>query len=83
VFFFQHDLVSDYALGEMHVIFCRNVLIYFGPSLRRRVLAMFAQSLARGGFLCLGATESLSGADAEAFSDFAPGERIYRRRDDG
>src|SRR5829696_4293637 len=29
IVFFQHDLSSDYALGEMHVIFCRNVLIYF------------------------------------------------------
>ncbi|HVZ34261.1 MAG TPA: CheR family methyltransferase, partial [Polyangiaceae bacterium] len=27
VFFFQHDLVSDQPFGEMHVIFCRNVLI--------------------------------------------------------
>ena len=34
VVFFQHDLVCDHALGEMHVIFCRNVLIYFGDALR-------------------------------------------------
>jgi chemotaxis protein methyltransferase CheR len=80
VVFFQHDLVSDYALGEMQVVFCRNVLIYFGDSLRTRVLGVFAASLCRGGFLCLGGSEHVSSASAEFFSDFAPAERIYRRR---
>src|SRR5207248_1315107 len=45
VVFFQHDLVSDQAFGEMHVIFCRNVFIYFSPDLRKRVLAKFRQAL--------------------------------------
>jgi len=80
VVFFQHDLVSDYALGEMQVVFCRNVLIYFGESLRARVLGVFADSLCRGGFLCLGGSERVSPARADLFSDFAAAERIYRRR---
>jgi chemotaxis protein methyltransferase CheR len=67
ILFFQHNLVSDHVFGEMHVIFCRNVFIYFGQTLRERVLEKFAQSLCPGGFLCLG-----------AFSEFAPEERIYR-----
>jgi len=80
VVFFQHDLVSDYALGEMQVVFCRNVLIYFGDSLRARVLGVFADSLCRGGFLCLGGSECVSAASADLFCDFAAAERIYRRR---
>jgi chemotaxis protein methyltransferase CheR len=80
VVFFQHDLVSDYALGEMQVIFCRNVLIYFGPALRERVLDMFAKGLCRGGFLCLGGSESLPASQRQRFSEFLAGERIYRRR---
>jgi chemotaxis protein methyltransferase CheR len=80
VVFFQHDLVSDYALGEMQVIFCRNVLIYFGSSLRERVLGMFASGLCRGGFLCLGASESLPPSQADAFVEFSAPSRIYRRR---
>jgi chemotaxis protein methyltransferase CheR len=77
VLFFQHNLVSDHVFGEMNVIFCRNVLIYFGQSLRDRVIAKFAQSLCPGGFLCLGSGERLprSGHD---FREFVPGERIYR-----
>ena len=62
----------------MHVIFCRNVFIYFDPDLRRRVLEKFAQSLCPGGFLCLGAGERLPRASLLAFSEFSPEERIYR-----
>jgi chemotaxis protein methyltransferase CheR len=78
--FFQHDLVSDYALGEMNVILCRNVLIYFGAELRGRVFGTFAQGLGRGGFLCLGASEALPESQAHEFRDFESLERVYRRR---
>jgi chemotaxis protein methyltransferase CheR len=80
VVFFQHDLVSDYALGEMQVIFCRNVLIYFGENLRARVLRVFADSLCRGGFLCLGSSERVSPPQTDHFSEFDITERLYRKR---
>jgi chemotaxis protein methyltransferase CheR len=78
VLFFHHNLVSDHPFGEMHVIFCRNVLIYFDAGLRSRVLAKFADSLCPGGFLCLGMSEGLSQSDRGAFVDFSRAERIYR-----
>jgi chemotaxis protein methyltransferase CheR len=78
ILFFQHNLVSDHVFGEMHVIFCRNVFIYFSQALRERVLDKFAQSLCPGGFLCLGAGERLPRSRLSAFSEFAPEERIYR-----
>jgi len=80
VVFFQHDLASDQALGAMHVVFCRNVLIYFGTDLRERTLATFAGCLERSGFLCLGMNEGLSATAKVKFADFAEHERIYRRR---
>lgn len=76
--FFQHNLVSDAVFGEMHVLFCRNVFIYFQPELRRAVMRKFAQSLRPGGFLCLGSSERLVADDAE-FEPFVEVERIYRR----
>jgi chemotaxis protein methyltransferase CheR len=82
IVFFQHDLATDYALGEMNVIFCRNVLIYFKPKLRERVIALFSKSLSRGGFLCLGASERLSAQEKEPFVAIAPGESIYRLREE-
>jgi chemotaxis protein methyltransferase CheR len=80
IVFFQHDLASDYALGEMNVVFCRNVLIYFGTALRDRTLSTFGDCLGHGGFLCLGRNESLPADAAARFSTFSATERIYRRR---
>jgi len=79
VVFFQHDLASDYAFGEMHVIFCRNVLIYFGDPLRAKVFHTFAGGLRRGGFICLGQTERIP-TSLDAFTEFCPKQRIYRHR---
>jgi chemotaxis protein methyltransferase CheR len=77
--FFQHDLVSDHVFGEMQVIFCRNVLIYFGAELRARVLDKLARGLCRGGFLCLGQSERIGASDhGAAFTELTGGARIYR-----
>jgi chemotaxis protein methyltransferase CheR len=78
VVFFQHDLVSDHTFGEMQVIFCRNVLIYFGAELRARVLGKFGQGLCHGGFLCLGDSERLDPAADATFAALPGGARIYR-----
>ncbi len=79
ILFFQHNLVSDHAFGEMNVVFCRNVFIYFGRELRSRVLDMFAQSLCPGGFLCLGQSEWLTPADRKnVFQQVSSDSPIYR-----
>ncbi|MCF8108786.1 MAG: protein-glutamate O-methyltransferase CheR [Desulfohalobiaceae bacterium] len=59
IVFSGHNLASDSVFGEMHLIFCRNVLIYFKQELQNRVLGLFSESLVHGGFLCLGSKESL------------------------
>lgn len=43
---------------KFHVIFCRNVLIYFDPPTTKKVIENLAKSLAPGGFLILGHSES-------------------------
>ena len=65
----------------MHLISCRNVLIYFDRKLQDRALGLFKDLLARKGFLGLGAKETLRFSDyAAAFTDFVREERIYQRR---
>ena len=78
IHFFQHDLVGDHVFAEMDVIFCRNVMIYFGRALKERVLTKLGDGMRPGGFLCLGRSEHLAGAGRLRFTDFAPSERIYR-----
>ena len=43
----------------MHLVLCRNVLIYFNRDLQNRALGLFTESLVHGGFLCLGTKEDL------------------------
>jgi signal transduction histidine kinase/chemotaxis methyl-accepting protein methylase len=77
--FFQHDLVADHPLNDMHLVFCRNVLIYFRPALRDRVVAKLFQALLPGGFLGLGSSERLGPrSTSTTFSEVRPGLPIYR-----
>ncbi len=46
--------------GRFDVVFCRNVLIYFSAELKLDILTRIHQSLNPGGYLILGASESLS-----------------------
>lgn len=56
------NLLDSYAtLGKFDIIFCRNVLIYFSSDIKSKILNQFASSLNPGGYLILGASESLSG----------------------
>jgi chemotaxis protein methyltransferase CheR len=81
VLFSDHSLVTDAVFAEMHLISCRNVLIYFDRVLQDRALGLFRESLARKGFLGLGAKESLRfSSHADAFGDFVREEKIYQRQ---
>jgi chemotaxis protein methyltransferase CheR len=60
--FRNFNLLDSYAgLGKFDIIFCRNVLIYFSSDVKSRILNQFADSLNPGGYLILGASESLTG----------------------
>ncbi len=78
--FSDHSLATDHVFSEVHLITCRNVLIYFDHTLQARALRLFAEALVSRGFLGLGSKESLRFTPAaEFFSDFSMPERIYRK----
>lgn len=82
--FSDHSLATDSVFAEVHLVSCRNVLIYFDRQLQDRALGLFAGALCRKGFLGLGSKESLRfSVHREAFDDFVPEERIYQRRSEG
>lgn len=61
------NLVADpLPVGKFDVVLCRNVLLYFSPSLRRQVLDRLASVMRPGGLLVLGAGETVIG-QTEAF----------------
>jgi chemotaxis protein methyltransferase CheR len=81
IVFADHNLVTDGVFGEMNMIVCRNVLIYFNRELQNRVISLFYDSLCPGGFLCLGSKESLKFSDyAALFEPVVEKEKIYKKR---
>ncbi|WP_232495690.1 CheR family methyltransferase [Novosphingobium kaempferiae] len=81
VVFSDHSLVTDAVFSEMHLISCRNVMIYFDRDLQDRAIGLFRDSLIRNGFLGLGSKETLRfSAHSEDFADFVREEKIYQRR---
>lgn len=79
--FSDHSLATDSVFAEMHLVSCRNVLIYFERDLQDRALGLFREALCHRGFLGLGSKESLRfSAHADAFDDFVLADRIYRKK---
>lgn len=81
ILFSDHNLATDGVFGEMNLIMCRNVLIYFTRELQNRALSLFAHSLCEGGILCLGAKETIRFSDcSEQFDDLVKEEKIYLKK---
>lgn len=81
IVFADHNLATDGVFGEMDLILCRNVLIYFTRDLQDRVFKLFRDSLYPGGFLCLGSKESIRFSEySDDFEDVVKKERIYRKK---
>jgi chemotaxis protein methyltransferase CheR len=80
IVFSQHNLVTDRSFSEFHVIFCRNVLIYFDKTLQNRVHKLFYESLVMFGVLALGSKESLKFSQYEpCYEKLSPTEKLYRK----
>lgn len=80
IVFSQHNLATDSVFGEMNLVMCRNVLIYFDKELQSRVIGLFSDSLVRKGLLCLGSKESIRFSEyADYFKEFVAKEKIYQK----
>ncbi|HKO15440.1 MAG TPA: protein-glutamate O-methyltransferase CheR [Gemmatimonadaceae bacterium] len=78
--FEQRDLLSDpVPTGGLHLISCRNVLIYFDRDTQERLFDKFHQALLPGGHLVLGKVETLLGPARAHFAAVDARERIFRR----
>jgi len=76
----KHDLIKEPPLKYVHIIFCRNVLIYFDKMSQQRVLSKFHSALLPPGYLILGTMEALSGPASELFEVVDNRARIYKKR---
>ena len=72
-------LQSPPPFEEIHLIMCRNVIIYFEREAQERVLEEFHRVIAPGGFLVLGKVETLLGRTRSLFAPVNARERVFRK----
>lgn len=81
IVFANHNLVTDSDFGSMHMIICRNVLIYFDRELQNKVIHMFTRSLENNGILALGSKETIEyTADIDYYKPWNKEYRIYQKK---
>jgi len=77
--FAVHNLLKDPPFGNMDLISCRNVLIYFQPYLQKKALSIFHYALNPKGYLLLGKSET-TGSLPEHFTPVQKGDKLFMRK---
>jgi len=75
--FKRHDLITGDPKSGFDLVFCRNVCIYLDSEYKRPILETVSRSLADGGYLVLGQTETLPPDIKTEFDTVDPRLRIY------
>ncbi|MGY2896645.1 CheR family methyltransferase [Deinococcus sp. UYEF24] len=78
VIFAAHSTFGDPPFTRLDLLCCRNMLIYVGTELQKRILELFMYALRPSGLLFLGASETV-GMEREQFVALNPRWKIYRR----
>jgi two-component system, chemotaxis family, CheB/CheR fusion protein len=81
VIFSEQDMVKDPPFSKLDLISCRNVMIYMGSTLQKKLLPLFHYALNPGGTLFLGTSET-TGDFNVLFAALDSKQKIYQRKDD-
>jgi len=77
IIFSHHNIIKNPPFHNMDLVLCRNMLIYFQPSIQKRALNVLHYSLKENGFLVLGTSESIS-SHSESFEVINRKWKIYK-----
>lgn len=77
--FARQDVTHDPPFSKLDLILCRNLLIYLGAHLQKKLMTVFHYALKPTGILVLGGAETV-GAGTDLFRAADRKHRIYRRR---
>ncbi len=78
--FSEQDVVRDPPFSKLDLISCRNLLIYLGPELQQKLIALFHYALQPGGSLFLGTSETVS-EYGDRFAVLDRKAKLYRRKE--
>ncbi|MEM4379050.1 MAG: protein-glutamate O-methyltransferase CheR [Candidatus Nitrosotenuis sp.] len=77
---FEHGDILSLNVGQIHLITCRNVLIYYDKPAQELIFKKFHKTLTNDGYLVIGQDETMMGVEAaKLFSCVLPRERIYAK----
>ena len=79
VIFGRHDITRDAPISRLHLLTCRNTLMYFNVEAQSQIIDRFHFALRDEGFLFLGKAEMLL-SDVDRFETYSMRQRIFRRR---
>jgi two-component system CheB/CheR fusion protein len=80
--FAQHNVLRDPPFSRLHLICCRNLLIYLGAKMQARLLPVLHYGLQDGGYLFLGPSEGIN-QHTRLFDPVDKKHRVFKRRADG
>jgi len=79
--FSEQDLIKDPPFSKLDLISCRNLLIYMGGELQKKLIPLFHYALNPGGFLFQGTSETV-GEFGDLFVVLDRKAKLYQRRED-
>lgn len=79
--FSEQDVIKDPPFSRLDLISCRNLLIYLGAELQKKLISLFHYALQPGGMLLLGSSES-AGEQGDLFAVLERKAKIYQRKED-
>ncbi len=79
--FSEQDLIKDPPFSKLDMVSCRNLLIYLGGDLQKKLIPLFHYALLPGGFLFLGTSESVS-EYGHLFHAVDRKAKVYQRKED-
>lgn len=78
VIFAPQNIIMDPPFTKLDIVTCRNLLIYLGPELQKKLIPMFHYTLVSNGLMILGNAETIGNSNS-LFSELNENTRIYTR----
>ena len=79
--FSEQDIIKDPPFSRLDLISCRNLMIYLGAELQKKLISLFHYALRPGGILFLGTSET-AGEQGDLFAVLERKAKIYQRKED-
>jgi two-component system CheB/CheR fusion protein len=79
--FSEQDVIKDPPFSKLDLITCRNLLIYLGSDLQKKLISLFHYALVPGGIMYLGTSET-AGEQGDLFAALDRKAKIYQRKED-